>query len=175
MPTLPAELLPLIIVFARLFSKRVWEHAQVLLVGAVLAPGKRTVTTCLRVTGKSHEKHFQNYHRVLSRARWSALQASRLLLRLLVRTFAPEGELIIGIDDTTSAEARREDQGQGHLPRSGSLFALAPGQGERPAAAVLHVAPQDRVGGPRLGAAVPDRAQARRSGITPGDGAGIKC
>jgi hypothetical protein len=108
MPTLPAELWPLIVVFAPLFSKRVWEHAQVLLVGAVLAPGRRTVTACLRVIGKSQETHFQNYHRVLNRARWSAIEASQLLLRLLVQTFAPEGELIVGIDDTI--ERRRGEQ-----------------------------------------------------------------
>ena len=56
MLTLPAELLPLIVEFAPLFSKPVWEHAQVLLVGTILAPGKRTVTACLRVMGLSQEK-----------------------------------------------------------------------------------------------------------------------
>jgi hypothetical protein len=59
MPTLPAELLPLIVTFAPLFSKPVWESAQVLLAGAILALGKRTVTACLRVTGKGQESHFQ--------------------------------------------------------------------------------------------------------------------
>jgi hypothetical protein len=97
---LPAELLPLIVEFAPLFSKPVWKHATVLLVGAILAPGKRTVTACLRVMGLSQEPCFVNYHRVLNRARWSALAASHVLLRLLVTTFAPEGELIFGLDDT---------------------------------------------------------------------------
>ena len=108
MPTLPVELLPLIVEFRPLFSKRVWEHAIVLLLGAILAPGKRTVTACLRVCGKSQEPGFQNYHRVLNRARWSALAASRVLLRLLVATFVPEGELVIGLDDTI--ERRRGEQ-----------------------------------------------------------------
>ena len=36
-----------------LFSQRVWEHAQVLVVGALRAPGKRTVTAVLRVMGLS--------------------------------------------------------------------------------------------------------------------------
>jgi DDE superfamily endonuclease len=98
--TLPAELLPLIVEFAPLFTKRVWEHAKVLLIGAILAPGKRTVTSCLRVMGLSDEKRFERYHRVLNRARWSAFEASRILLRLLVSAFAPTGEIIIGIDDT---------------------------------------------------------------------------
>src|SRR2546423_2213597 len=108
MPTLPAELLPLIVEFALLFSKPVWEHAKTLMVGAILTIGKRTVTACLRVTGKSEEIHFQNYHRVLNRARWSALQAARVLLRMLVTTFAPGGELVIGIDDTI--ERRRGEK-----------------------------------------------------------------
>jgi hypothetical protein len=60
MPTLPAELLPLIVEFAPLFSKPVWERAKTLLVGAILAVGKRTVTGCLRVTGNSQDKHFQS-------------------------------------------------------------------------------------------------------------------
>jgi len=57
--------------FAPLFSDRVWQQAQVLLIGAMLAPGKRTVTSCLRITGRSQERRFVNYHRVLSRACWS--------------------------------------------------------------------------------------------------------
>ena len=61
MPTLPAELLPLIVEFQPLFSKSVWKNAQILLVGAILAIGKRTVTACLRVMGQSEDKHFQNY------------------------------------------------------------------------------------------------------------------
>ena len=105
MDTLPAELLPVIVNFQPLFSKSVWKNAQTLLVGAILAIGKRTVTACLRVTGKSQDKRFQNYHRVLNRARWSALRASQVLLRMLITTFAPSGELIIGIDDTI--ECRR--------------------------------------------------------------------
>lgn len=108
MPTLPAELLPFIVEFQPLFSKSVWENAQTLLLGAILALGKRTVTACLRVMGKSDDKHFQNYHRVLNRARWSALAASRLLLRLLVSTFAPTGELVLGLDDTI--ERRRGEK-----------------------------------------------------------------
>lgn len=50
--------------------------------------------------GKSEDKHFQNFHRVLNRAQWSALTAGRLLLRLLVSTFASTGELVFGLDDT---------------------------------------------------------------------------
>jgi DDE superfamily endonuclease len=100
MLTLPVEFTRLMMVFAPLFSWRVWQHAQVLLVGAILAPGKRTVTATLRVMGLSQTSHFQNYHRVLNRAAWSSRQASHLLLVLLVQTFAPFGPLVLGLDDT---------------------------------------------------------------------------
>lgn len=98
MLTLPAELLPLIVEFAPLLSKTVWEHAHVLLVGALLATGTRTVTVCWRIMGLSQEKWCVTYRRVLNRARWSLLAASPLLLRVLVTRFAPEGELVFGWD-----------------------------------------------------------------------------
>jgi hypothetical protein len=88
--------------FAPLFSKRVvWRHAQVLLIGAILTPGRRTVSSALRAMGSDQHKRFHRYHRVLSRASWSSREASRVLLRLLVETFVPEGDpLVVGIDET---------------------------------------------------------------------------
>jgi hypothetical protein len=64
MLTLPSALMGVIVRFAPLFSKRVFKHMEVLIAGALLAPGTRTVTSALRVCGLSGEAHFQNYHRV---------------------------------------------------------------------------------------------------------------
>ncbi len=100
MLTLPSVLASGIVHFAPVFSKRVWVHAQVLLIGAILAPRQRTVTSALRVMGLSTERHFQTYHRVLNRAAWSALAAGRRLLGLVLDTFAPEGPLVFALDDT---------------------------------------------------------------------------
>lgn len=100
MPTLPTAYCNLIRTFAPLFSKCIWCHAQVLLMGAILAPGKRTVTAVLRVLGLSAERHFQTYHRVLNRAVWSSWAVSRMLRRVLVQAFAARGPLVVGIDDT---------------------------------------------------------------------------
>jgi hypothetical protein len=86
--------------FAPLFSERVWQHVQVLLAGAILAPGKRTVCSALRAAGLEKERRFHRYHRVLSRARWSSREASRLLLESLARTFVPDGPLVLGVDET---------------------------------------------------------------------------
>jgi hypothetical protein len=100
MLAMPKEFTDLIATFAPLFTKRVWHHVQVLLVGAILAPGKRTVTAALRVMGLAHAKSFQQYHRVLNRHVWSSLEGARLLLRLLVALLAPVGPLVMGLDDT---------------------------------------------------------------------------
>ncbi len=97
---MPCELMNFVIAFAPLFSKPVFDHVLVLLTGAIPSPASRTVTNALRVTGLSDEKHFQNYHRVLSRAVWCSLAASRILLTLLIKAFPAGGESVIGFDDT---------------------------------------------------------------------------
>jgi hypothetical protein len=51
MSTLPTGFAQLTLAFAPLFSKRVFQSVQVLLFGAILAIGKRTVTSVLRVMG----------------------------------------------------------------------------------------------------------------------------
>ena len=75
MQTLPTRMLHLLNPFVPLFSKRLWPQVQVLLVGAILAPGKRTVSAALRVTGFEHTRRFGRYHRVLNRAVWSGREA----------------------------------------------------------------------------------------------------
>jgi DDE superfamily endonuclease len=100
MRTLPATMIKVLAPFTPLFSKRVWQHVQVLLAGAILAPGKRTVSSALRAMGLDQERCFHRYHRVLSRASWSSREASLILLGLLVETFAPNGPLVLGVDET---------------------------------------------------------------------------
>jgi DDE superfamily endonuclease len=108
MLSLPIAFSSAIGVFAPVFSRPVWQYVKVLLTGAVLAPGPRTVTAILRIMGRSAAPDFQTYHRVLNRAVWSPLTASRLLLRLLVAVFVPRGVVVCGLDDTR--ERRRGDQ-----------------------------------------------------------------
>jgi hypothetical protein len=100
MPTPPADYLNILALFVPLFSKCLWAHIQVLVVGAILTPGRRTVTAALRIMSLGAEPHFQTYHRVLNRAVWSSWAVSRVLLRLLVKTFAAGGPIIVGMDDT---------------------------------------------------------------------------
>jgi hypothetical protein len=88
------------IAFRPIFSKHVFGHAMVLVVGAILAPGRRTVAAALRAAGLSRLKAYHKYHRVLSRARWSSREAARRLLAELIGRFAPDGPVVVGLDDT---------------------------------------------------------------------------
>src|SRR5918997_4571573 len=100
MRNLPVAIIYVLRPFESVFSERVWEWAKVLVVGAILAPGKRTVTAALRVMGLSSERQFQNYHRVLNRATWACRALSRILLRLLVRAFVPgDAPIVVGLDE----------------------------------------------------------------------------
>ena len=97
---LPNEILAVLLAFAPLFSQPVFRHVQVLLVGAILTPGQHTVANALRVMGLQDTQRFQNYHRVLNRAKWDSRKAAQILLGLLVEAFAPIGVLVLGIDET---------------------------------------------------------------------------
>jgi DDE superfamily endonuclease len=96
---LPARFAAVILCFAPLFRQHTWRHAQVLLVGAILVPGQRTVTSILRIGGLRRERRFVNYHRVLNRAAWSGRAAARVLLGLLLDAFVPSGPVLLGLDD----------------------------------------------------------------------------
>ena len=100
MITLPPWSMLRLCPFAPLFSARVWRHAQLLTVGAILAPRQRMVSMVLRVLGLSHLATFSTYHRVLNRAVWSSLAVSRVLLGLLIAAFVPSGPVVVGIDAT---------------------------------------------------------------------------
>ncbi len=109
MLTVPSEIMTVLSVFAPVFSERVWDWVQVLVIGAILAPGKRTVTSVLRVMGLSDEPQYQNYHRVLNRAEWSPLVVSQILLGLLVTAFSvARVPLVVAADETL--ERRKGDQ-----------------------------------------------------------------
>src|SRR5512141_1918466 len=85
-----------------------WYKVEVLVTGAILATGRRTVSAVLRVMGLGQERNYPKYHQVLSRAVWSGLEVSVVLLRLLLKTFDPGGRLVLGIDETI--ERRRGDK-----------------------------------------------------------------
>jgi hypothetical protein len=96
----PLALIPLMAGFRAFFTAPVWDHVLVLVTGAVLAPGKRTVSAVLRVMGLGSAAGFARYHHVLSQARWSSRAVARKLLVVIIEIFLPTGPVVIGMDDT---------------------------------------------------------------------------
>jgi len=113
MSPLPPSIAALFAPFAPLFSRPIWAHVRVLVVGALLAPAQRTVAAALRATGLAQVSQFHRYHRVLSHARWSGLATGRALLALLVAAFAPDGPLVFGIDETLERRRGRKIAAKG--------------------------------------------------------------
>ena len=68
-------------VLAPVLSKPVGQPVKVRRTGAMLAPGRRTVAAVRRVLGRRLTPHWHTSQRVLTRAVWSPLTASRLLRR----------------------------------------------------------------------------------------------
>ncbi len=113
MPPLPTRFAGIILAFAPLFVHRTWRHARVLLIGAILTPGRRTVASVLRITGRARERRFVNYHRVLSRAAWDPRAGARILLGLLIDAFVPSGPVIMALDDTIERRWGRRIRARG--------------------------------------------------------------
>jgi DDE superfamily endonuclease len=101
MPAPSPAIIQILQVFAPAFTAPTFSNALVLLYGTLLSVGRRTVAAALRAVGLADQPHFGTYHRVLSRARWSPLRLSRLLLGLLVTAFlAPAAPLVLLVDET---------------------------------------------------------------------------
>ena len=98
--TAPAILAAWMAPFAGCFTRPTWANLLVLVAGAVLSPGRRTVAAALSSMGLREAATFTNYHRVLNRSRWSGQAAARCLLGLLVAAFVPDGPVVVGIDET---------------------------------------------------------------------------
>ena len=114
MPTLPAVMVTLLLPFERLFDPRTWRKAQLLAMGAILSPGKRTVSSALNILGIGQHGDFAVYHQVLNRARWSPLQLSRALLLLVAGRLGSSSEpLVFGIDETVERRWGRKIAAKG--------------------------------------------------------------
>jgi hypothetical protein len=95
------------------FTAPSWEHVLVLVMGALLAPGKRTITSCLRMTGRAEAANFATFHQILNRARWSSRAVARRLLCVVVERLVPAGPVVIGLDDTIERRCCRRISARG--------------------------------------------------------------
>src|ERR1700674_26615 len=109
MLNLPGWMITILSEFAPvMYGITTWYKVEVLVTGAILATGKRTVSAVLRVMGLSQDRNYAMFHHVLSRAVWSGLAVSAVLLRLLLQAFDGGGDLVFGMDETI--ERRRGEK-----------------------------------------------------------------
>lgn len=98
MTTLPGIILAVFAPFSTIFLKpKTASKAILLLAGAILCRGGRTVCAALKILGMQGEEHFDKYHRVLSRASWNPLEGSKILLQQLMAGMT--GPLVIAVDE----------------------------------------------------------------------------
>jgi DDE superfamily endonuclease len=113
--SLPNPIIQVLLHFRPAFTRPTWDKALVLMVGTILARGRRTVTAALKQMGLHDEPDFTLFHQVLNRASWSCLTLSRLLLQLLVSTFVQAGGCVeIVIDETLERRWGRRISKRGH-------------------------------------------------------------
>lgn len=128
---LPARFAGIILAFAPLFVHRSWHHAQLLLIGAILTPGRRRVASVLRITGRAQERRFVNAHRILNRAAWCPRSGNRILLGMLISAFASRGPVILALDDAIERRCGKRIGAKGiyrdPVRSSGSHFVKASG------------------------------------------------
>ena len=146
MPTLPAVIVTLLLPFEHLFDRRTWRKAELLVVGAILSPGKRTVSSALSILGIGQNGDFAIFHQVLNRARWRP----GCVQRAAGVWHRRDGGTTLG----------PKDCGQGEVPGPGAFHGRPGGDDSRTAMGQPDVADPHRVGRSPLGVAVPDRAGA---------------
>src|SRR5437588_12338910 len=97
----PDCILTILAPFSVAFTQPTWQKVLILVLGTLLARGRRTVTAALRITGRGQDPHFSRFHQVFNRAVWSPLQISRILLDLIRDALITLDQgLILVIDET---------------------------------------------------------------------------
>src|SRR5207302_753952 len=114
MEALPREIVRVLRVFEDVFSERVWDWVQVLVIGAILTPGQRTVAAVLRVMGLAEVPWAgriwglpfltvlapsERYHQTRGRRHKTLPDWGRQMIRQ-VRRWLPDRELVVVADST---------------------------------------------------------------------------
>jgi hypothetical protein len=87
----PDSVLTVLEAFRPEFTPRTWPRVITLILGTILARGRRTVAAALRQMGLHDHPDFSSYHQVFNRAAWSPRRVARRLLSAAIRSFASEG------------------------------------------------------------------------------------
>jgi hypothetical protein len=86
--------------FSGVMTAPTYESMSVLLRGAVLARGPRTVTGCISAAAPWAQKHWTSYENVLRRARIKTIRMARILFKMM-ESMIPKGKTIeLAVDET---------------------------------------------------------------------------
>lgn len=113
MHMLPQGMAAILKNFRQLFRLSVWQHVQVLMIGAILCQGARRVSTILRIMGLSQERRFEKYHRVFNRAKWNGVNGAKILLGLLIQLLPTSFPLQVLVDETIERRNGRKIKAKG--------------------------------------------------------------
>lgn len=96
MSRLPPSILAFLAPFFVLFHvKKSFSKFLLFFIGSVSCRTGTTVCACLRALGMKGEKAFANYHHFLNRCRFSLLDASRILIQMLLPLTGSEITLVV--------------------------------------------------------------------------------
>lgn len=101
--TLPAAAEAVLSRFSIAFTARTFQRMLALFVGSVLVVGRHTVTRMLWVARTVASGHYTDYHRVLSRAKWSLWPLGKVLAGMVL-DLVPAGEPVVCPVDDTAAQ-----------------------------------------------------------------------
>src|SRR5947209_1131349 len=88
----PPSILAVLDSFRPEFTPRTWARVITLILGTILARGRRTVAAALRQMGLHDAPDFRSYHQVFNRSAWSPLRLARRLLSAVIAAFVPPEE-----------------------------------------------------------------------------------
>ena len=108
----PQEARALLMNLSVAFSDRTFQRILVLLAGAVLLKGRRTILGILWIMRGLGPGHFSDYHRVFSRAAWSLYPLGKVLARILI-DLVHEARIVVAVDDTTARHKGKKVYGKG--------------------------------------------------------------
>lgn len=108
MDALPALVHPMLLAFAASFTQPTFQRWLLLGVAAIVTPGRRTVSNLLRTVHLLADGHPSSYHRVFSQRRWTVWGISRVLSRVILTHWVPDGPVALAGDDTVTEHPGRK-------------------------------------------------------------------
>ncbi len=96
---LGSRFLPRRLAFTPAFTPPTFQRALVRVIGAILAPGRHTLTHLRGTVRTLATGHYSAYHRVLSRAVWARFPLAKILAAAIWELIPSEEPVVVSVDD----------------------------------------------------------------------------